>query len=200
MTPMPTPNPSLILASTSSYRADSLRRLNLSFEALAPQVDEAYLPAEIPSARAARLAQAKAKALGAQFPDSVLIGSDQVACCGEQMFDKPGSEKRAITMLESLRGEHIDFHTAVCVYQASSDRTIEHTDLTRVMVRSDLTNDEIVRYVQADFPIDCAGAFKVESLGISLFEHVHTDDPTALIGLPLIAVARALRTFGLHVP
>lgn len=200
MANMPLSTPSVVLASTSRYRADSLRRLNLAFQSAAPLIDEAHLDSEPPGNRAARLANAKALALISQFPHSVLIGSDQVASCNDEVFDKPGSEERAVAMLMALRGHSVDFHTAVCVHHAQTGHSIEHTDLTRVQVRKDLTDKEIARYVQSDLPLDCAGAFKVETLGISLFTAVSTDDPTALIGLPLIAVARALREFGLNVP
>ena len=194
---MPTALPTLVLASTSRYRAKSLRRLQLLFESAAPNVDEAHRLGETPSLRATRLAQAKATALKSQFPHAVLIGSDQVAACDTEVFDKPGNQDNAVTMLMSQRGRCIEFHTAVCVHHAPSNTNIEHSDVTRVSVRSDLTQDDIVRYVAADQPLDCAGGFKVESLGIALFERVQTDDPTALIGLPLIGVAKALRTFGL---
>jgi len=197
---MPTKNPSLVLASTSRYRAESLSRLNIAFETAAPKIDEMHRPSEPPSCRAARLASAKAVELCTQFPHSILIGSDQVASHNDKVFDKPGSEERAVATLMTLRGLSIDFFTAVCVHHTRTGQSIKHTDLTRVQVRSDLTHEEIVRYVNADLPFDCAGAFKVEALGISLFTAVQTEDPTALIGLPLIAVAKALREFGLSVP
>ena len=190
----------LALASTSRYRADSLQRLNIPFSVAAPNVDERHVPAESPPDRAARLAKAKAQALTAEFPNTVLIGSDQVASCQGRVFDKPGNAEKAVQTLLSLRGESVDFHTAVCVYHSRTHEGIEHTDLTRVQVRADLTETDIIRYVQTDLPLDCAGAFKVETVGISLFDAVHTEDPTALIGLPLIAVAKALRAFGFCVP
>lgn len=197
MSSLPLP---LILASTSRYRADSLRRLNIAFDSAAPEVDESHQLAEPVSNRAARLAKAKAHALSDRFPNSILIGSDQVASCQGKVFDKPGSAARAIDTLTALRGNEINFHTALCVLHNASGQCIEHTDLTRVQVRAELSDAEIQRYVEIDQPLDCAGAFKVESLGISLFDSIHTDDPSALIGLPLIALAKALREFGLSVP
>lgn len=199
----PTPHPSqqpLVLASTSRYRAESLRRLQLTFNTAAPMVDEAHLTGEPPERRAARLAKTKAQALSDQFPNSILIGSDQVASCRGEVFDKPGTMDKAVSTLKTLRGQSVDFHTAVCVYENQTGICLEHTDLTCVQVRADLTDDAITRYVQIDSPLDCAGAFKVETLGISLFDAVRTDDPTALIGLPLIALAKALRELGLDVP
>ncbi len=198
----------LILASTSTYRADLLRRLNVPFETASPQVTEEHITGELPANRAARLAKAKASALATQFPNAILIGSDQVAACEHQIFDKPGTATNALSTLMALRGKTVDFHTAVCIVvtdENASAKTkytclMEHTDLTQVDLRSDLTEPEIQRYIEVDQPLDCAGAFKVETLGISLFNTVRTKDPTALIGLPLIAVAKGLRESGFQIP
>ncbi len=200
---MDSSNPPLILASTSRYRSELLRRLRIPFEAAAPDVDEAHINDEPPSKRAGRLAKAKAHALTGAFPNSVLIGSDQVAAHGSRVFDKPGTVHAAEDTLKSLRGERVVFYTAVSVIKAEKNTVVDqhhYLDETTVTVRGDLTSEEISRYVAADNPLDCAGAFKVEALGITLFDAVHTDDPTALIGLPLIAVARGLRQLGFTIP
>ncbi len=198
--------PAIVLASTSRYRATLLQRLNLPFQTQSPDVDEAHVAGETPADRAARLARDKACALAGEHPDSLLIGSDQVAAFGNEVFDKPGTVEKAVHALMALRGQRVDFHTALCVYRSATpsgvphQTCVEHTDLTTVVLRPDLTLEEITRYVDTDQPLDCAGAFKVETCGIALFDAVHTSDPTALIGLPLIAVARALRGFGVRVP
>lgn len=195
--------PPLILASTSRYRRELLQRLRIPFEAAAPNVDEAHRSTELPADRATRLASAKAQALTHDFPNAVLIGSDQVAAHGHRVFDKPGTTLVAEQTLDALRGESVVFHTAVSVVKTDNTEVVDrfnYLDQTTVKVRADLTVDEISRYVNADQPLDCAGAFKVESLGIALFDAVHTEDPTALIGLPLIAVARALRQLGYSTP
>jgi septum formation protein len=196
----PTP---LILASTSRYRRELLQRLGIPFESAAPNVDEAHRSSELPADRATRLALAKAQALTNDFPNAVLIGSDQVAAHGHRVFDKPGTVLVAEQTLHALRGENVVFYTALSVVITQNAKVVnrfDYLDQTTVKVRTDLTFDEISRYVNTDQPLDCAGAFKVESLGIALFDAVHTDDPTALIGLPLIAVARALRQFGYPTP
>jgi len=209
----------LVLASTSRYRAELLGRLGLSFTSAAPQVDEAHRLNEPPAERAIRLAREKSVALAAQFPGAVLIGSDQVAALEGsiedtmdgpmngsmkaspvQLFDKPGTESNAIETLMSVRGKTVNFHTALCLHHPASDTSIEHTDITAVDVRMDLDEETITRYVKADNPLDCAGAFKVEALGIALFTAVRSEDPTALMGLPLIATANGLRSFGYQVP
>jgi len=197
------PSQTLILASTSRYRAELLGRLGIPFQTAAPRVNEAHRDKEPPETRAARLAREKSVALAAQFPEAVLLGSDQVASLKETpttLFDKPGTEANAIETLLNLRGKSVHFHTALCLHHPSSARFIEHTDLTSVEVRADLTEEAIARYVHADDPLQCAGAFKVESLGIALFTAVRSEDPSALIGLPLIATASGLRDLGFAVP
>jgi len=197
---MTAPRLNLVLASTSQYRAQLLRRLHIEFEQADPGVDEAHQAGELPAERARRLSAAKASSLATQFPSALLIGSDQVAAFGEQILDKPGSRDAAIESLRLVRGQSVNFYTGVTVLNTDTGETDNHLDITCVHVRGDLTDEDIERYVDADQPLDCAGSFKVESLGIGLFDSVSSKDPTALIGLPLIAVAKALRSFGTRVP
>ena len=181
----------LILASTSRYRAELLRRLTERFRQVSPEVDEARLPGEAPPALAERLALAKARAVAARHPGSVVIGSDQVAALGDEVLGKPGSIERAQQQLMACSGRDITFYTALAVIDAHG---AAHTamDLTRVRFRK-LDVAEIARYVAREMPLDCAGSFKVEGLGIGLFDAVNNEDPTALIGLPLLALCRLLR-------
>jgi septum formation protein len=193
--------PRILLASTSPYRAELLKRLGLTFEQRAPGVDEAPLEDEAPSARALRLAAAKARAVAAEFPQSLVIGSDQVAELDGEVLDKPGSAAVARAQLRACSGASVRFHTAVCVVDT---RTMEApastaSDVTVVHFRP-LDADTIARYVEREQPLDCAGSFKCEGLGIALFERIECRDPTALIGLPLIALSRLLREHGLAVP
>ena len=187
----------LILASTSAYRRDLLQRLRLPFDCARPQVDEAALPGESPAALARRLARAKATAVAARHPDAWVIGSDQVADLDGQVLGKPGGRAAAIAQLTAMAGREVDFHTAVCLCRG--DRTLDAADLTRVRLRP-LATDDIERYVDAEQPFDCAGSFKCEGLGIALFEAIETRDPTALVGLPLIALAGLLREAGFALP
>ncbi|MBS0367233.1 MAG: septum formation protein Maf [Proteobacteria bacterium] len=189
----------LLLASTSAYRRALLTRLGCPFEVSAPGVDETHLPAELPVDRAARLALAKALAVAQKHPDAIVIGSDQVATDGAQVLDKPGNAARAREQLALLSGRHAGFHTACAVVQLSGGMRLVHIDTTTVVFRA-LDAAEIARYVQREQPLDCAGGFRVEALGISLFERIDSHDPTALIGLPLIWLAGALRQAGLPIP
>jgi septum formation protein len=188
----------LVLGSTSRYRAQLLGRLGLVFEPRAPGTDEMEIAGETAAARAMRLASAKATDAGAGL-DALVIGSDQVAELDGQLLDKPGSLARANDQLKACAGRVVHFHTAVCVLDTQNGRRYTHLDLTRVHFRP-LTATEIERYLRIELPLDCAGSFKCEGLGISLFERIENDDPTALIGLPLIALARLLREAGLAVP
>ena len=195
----------LILASTSPYRRDLLGRLGLPFAQVRPDVDESPRPDEAPDALSVRLARAKAEAVLATQPpvagDAAIwsLGSDQVATFDGAPIGKPGSRARAIAQLQSMSGRAVRFHTALCL--ASSDgRRLEAADTTLVHFRGDLSDDEIARYIDAEQPLDCAGSFKSEGLGIALFDAVESHDPTALIGLPLIATARLLRAAGFSVP
>ena len=189
----------LVLGSTSRYRRELLQRLGLPFAAAAPDVDETPLQGEAPRALALRLALAKAHAVAAQHPDAVVIGSDQVADLHGQPLGKPGTHKRASAQLQRMSGETVIFQTAVAVVCAATG--FEQVDLAPVEVRfRTLTGDEIERYLRAEQPYDCAGSAKSEGLGISLLDAIHSDDPTALIGLPLIRTCRMLRAAGLTLP
>lgn len=190
---------SLILASTSRYRADMLRRLGLPFRTVGPHVDETPLTGESPDALALRLAQAKADAVAEDHARSVVIGSDQVLSDGRRCLGKPGSVAAARAQLAGLSGHSVTFFTALCVLPQGGGAPVLHVDRTEVRFR-ELSAEAIRRYVDADNPIDCAGSFKVEALGISLFESVRSDDPTALVGLPLIALCTALQQCGFTLP
>lgn len=187
--------PSLILASTSRYRQELLARLRLPFEARAPHVDETAMPGEGPAALAERLALAKAQAVAARFPDAVVIGSDQVADLDGQALGKPGSHDNAVAQLRRMSGRTVVFQTAVAVV-APGLAAIERAEV-KVRMRT-LSDAEIERYLRTDQPYDCAGSAKVESLGIALLDAVESDDPTALIGLPLIRTCALLRRAGLE--
>lgn len=191
--------PRIVLASTSRYRAELLRRLLADFEQCAPGTDEAALPGEAPAARAARLAAAKAAAVAAPLDNALVIGSDQVAVLDGAILDKPGSVAHARAQLAASAGRVVHFHTGLCLLDTRSGREQLHVDHTRVHFRT-LGAAEIARYVARELPLDCAGSFKCEGLGISLFERIENDDPSALIGLPLIALARLLREAGIAMP
>ena len=188
----------LILASTSRYRAALLGRLRLPFETVRPEVDETPAPAEPPAGLALRLAEAKARAVSTRHPDAVVIGSDQVASCEGRVLGKAGGRDAAIAQLQSMSGREVTFLTALAVAQGDgpADTLL---DTTTVVFRP-LDDDAIARYVDAEKPWDCAGSFKCEGLGISLFEEIRSVDPTALVGLPLIATARLLRARGYALP
>ena len=193
-------NTRVVLASTSRYRAELLRRLLADFEQVAPGVEEVVEPGEAPAARAARLARLKARAVAENISDAIVIGSDQVAELDGHVLDKPGSGANARAQLQACSGRAAQFHTAVCVLDTRRGHPIaQEADLTRVVFRT-LSPEEITRYVERERPLDCAGGFKAEALGISLFERIESSDPTALIGLPLIALARLLRECGLALP
>ena len=191
----------LVLASTSRYRSDLLRRLTTSFRTLAPDVDESARTGETPAALAARLALAKAGAVAVHCPGSIIIGCDQVAAIDAMLLGKPGTAMAARAQLAASSGRSILFHTALCVIdtRGASSSTVTAMDTTIVVFRA-LGAAEIERYVALEQPLDCAGSFKAEGLGISLFERIETTDPSALIGLPLIQLARLLRAAGLALP
>lgn len=191
--------PRLVLGSTSAYRRQLLERLGIPFTVAASSVDEERLPGESPVDLVNRLARAKAEAVARRHPKSLVIGSDQLAVCGHEVLGKPGSGERAILQLKSLSGQRVTFHTAVHVINTEADTNEGHVDLTVVQFRP-LGDEEIRRYVARDKPYDCAGGFKVESVGIALFTRVESQDPTALIGLPLIWLASSLRRNGFEVP
>lgn len=189
----------LVLGSTSRYRRELLARLGLPFTVAAPDVDETPLPAEAPRTLALRLALAKARAVAAQHPEAVVIGSDQVADLHGQSLGKPGTHERATAQLQQMSGQTVVFQTAVAVVCAATG--FEQVDLAAVEVRfRTLGSAEIERYLRAEQPYDCAGSAKSEGLGISLLDAILSDDPTALVGLPLIRTCRMLRAAGLSLP
>lgn len=185
--------PDLILASTSPYRRALLERLRLPFKVVRPEVAEDHLPGEQPIERARRLSLLKAKTVADRHPGAVVIGSDQVCALGDRILDKPGDAARCRAQLSALSGNTAHFFTGCAVGSGV------HVDTTSVVFRS-LDAHEIARYVESEQPFDCAGGFKVEALGISLFERVESSDPTALVGLPLIWLAAALRAAGFAAP
>ncbi|MFK8014852.1 MAG: nucleoside triphosphate pyrophosphatase [Gammaproteobacteria bacterium] len=187
----------LVLASTSRYRKSLLERLGTPFAVASPDVDETPLAGEGPEALVRRLGSAKAQAVHSAQPDSVVIGSDQIATFDGQILGKPGSVARAEAQLAGFSGRDVAFLTAVSVRSPLGEQT--HLDLTRVLFRP-LDRAEIARYVAAEKPLNCAGSFKAEGLGISLFERIDAHDPTAIIGLPLIWLAAALRREGYRLP
>jgi septum formation protein len=191
--------PRIVLASTSRYRAELLRRVVPDFAQVAPATDEQPLPDEPPRARAVRLAEAKARAVASTFDEALVIGSDQVAALGNRVLHKPGTFDNAREQLRASSGKCIDFYTGLCVVDNQSRHADVHLDHTRVVFRT-LSDAEIDRYIEHEKPFDCAGSFKVEGAGISLFERIENSDPTALIGLPLIALTRLLRAAGLALP
>jgi septum formation protein len=189
----------LVLASTSPYRRELLARLRLAFDVARPEVDETPLSQEAPKALAQRLAEAKARAVSSRFRNAWVIGSDQTADLRGQTLGKPGDYERAADQLSAASGQRVVFHTAICLVHAADGRTIRFTDVTTVQFRL-LSAGEIERYLHAEQPYDCAGSFKSEGLGISLFDSIECRDPTALIGLPLIGLSQALRQAGLVLP
>ncbi|UXY14928.1 Maf family nucleotide pyrophosphatase [Chitiniphilus purpureus] len=189
----------LILASASPYRRELLSRLGLPFDIAAPQVDETPLPDEPAAKTSLRLAIAKATRLAGRFPGALLIGSDQVALLDGQQLGKPGDHARATAQLRAMRGRIVEFHTAVALYNAASDAVQTHVDLTRVMMR-DYSDTEIETYLLRERPYDCAGSAKIEALGITMVAAVESRDPTAIIGLPLIALCAMLRSEGVALP
>ena len=191
----------LVLASTSRYRRELLARLGVHFRIQAPDIDETARHDEKPHALAERLALAKASAIAKVCPGALVIGSDQVAEVDGRTLGKPGSAEAARAQLAASSGRILLFHTALCVIDTRADPVRVHaaTDVTRVVFRA-LAADEIARYVAIEAPLDCAGSFKAEGLGITLFERIESGDPSALIGLPLIALARLLRAAGIALP
>jgi septum formation protein len=189
----------LILASSSVYRRELLGRLAIPFECVNSTVDESPLPTESPHDRAVRLALAKAQAVARHRPRSTVIGSDQVCVSKGESLEKPGNAERARSMLQWLSAATATFYTAVAIVQSEPSHCLPFVDTTTVAFRP-LGEDEIERYVTAEKPFDCAGGFRCEGLGISLFTRMSSEDPTGLIGLPLIAVSRALRQLGFSIP
>lgn len=189
----------LVLASTSPYRRQLLERFGIAFTVAAPHVDESPLPGESAVDLVCRLARSKAEAVAQRHRNSLVVGSDQLALCGRDVLGKPGSGERAIAQLKSLSGQRVTFNTAVHVIHSDTGANEGHLDVTTVHFRQ-LTDEEIRRYVAHDKPYDSAGGFKIEALGVTLFNRVESQDPTALIGLPLIWLAAALRRQGFALP
>lgn len=186
----------IILASTSRYRRELLARLRLPFDVQAPEVDETPRAGETPAALARRLAHEKASAVARRFPDAVVIGSDQVADLGGEPLGKPGNHARATAQLRRMRGQTLVFQTAVAVVCAATD--FAQCDLAPVRVTfRDVGDAAIETYLRAEEPYDCAGSAKSEGLGIALLDAIESDDPTALVGLPLIRTTRMLRAAGI---
>lgn len=191
----------LVLASTSVYRRELLARLGLVFECVPPRVDESAIHALFDAASARELAEhlalAKAVAVSRTHGEATILGSDQVCVCGGRILGKPETPERACEQLALLAGRQHLLITAVCLWQDGG--TLRHTDVTTLSMRA-LSNDEIARYVAADQPLDCAGSYKLESLGIALFEGIQSADHTAIQGLPLLAVCNLLRQAGFSIP
>ncbi|MBV8031965.1 MAG: septum formation protein Maf [Betaproteobacteria bacterium] len=192
------PHRRLVLASTSPYRRALLERLGIPFETAAPRMDEAALRDETPEATALRLAVGKARSLREAFTDALLIGSDQVASSGAERFDKPGTHEKALAQLRALSGKTARFDTAVALLDSKTDEVQSRVVACRVTFRP-LEERTIEAYLRREKPYDCAGSAKVEGLGIALIERIETEDPTSLIGLPLIALAEMLAKAGLPV-
>jgi septum formation protein len=196
--PSHAPPPPLVLASTSRYRRMLLERLGIPFIAVAPGTDEAALADEAPAATAFRLAEAKARSVAGAHPDALIIGSDQVADCDGRPIGKPGTHERAVAQLTELSGRTVTFHTGLALLDAASG----HCQCALVDVRSTfrfLSRAEIEAYLRRERPYDCAGSVRSEALGIALFASIESDDPTALIGLPLIRLTSMLRGAGIAV-
>lgn len=192
-----TPYP-LILASTSPFRKELLSRLQISFTTFAPLVDEALLPQESAIHLVTRLAEAKAKAAAAIYPNALIIGADQVAVQGETILGKPGNHKQAVQQLQLVSGQQVDFLTGLCLFNSETRRC--QIDLVKFsVIFRQLTLTQIENYLHKEQPYNCAGSFKSEQLGIALLEQMRGEDPTALIGLPLIRLTCMLKMEGVEV-
>lgn len=191
--------PRLVLASSSRYRKALLDRLGLAYVSVSPDIDESALAGEIPAATAQRLALSKAQRVAVDFPGALIIGSDQVAVLEGRALGKPGSHDAATAQLQAMSGRETVFHTALVLLDAASGRSDSAVVPTTVRMRT-LSAGQIERYLRRDEPYDCAGSAKIEALGISLVESVDSSDPTALIGLPLIALTGMLLRAGIELP
>ncbi|MES2152982.1 MAG: Maf-like protein [Pseudomonadota bacterium] len=193
--------PRLILASSSAYRRELLARLHLPFEVMLPDIDESALPGEMPETTALRLARAKAQAVAARAPGCLVIGSDQVATLDGEQIGKPGDHGRALAQLQKMRGRRVVFHTALCLWDGRAPALTGAAQLENVpsfVTFRDLPDAELDAYLRIEQPYDCAGSAKNEGLGIALLERIDSTDPTALTGLPLIALTGMLRKAGVH--
>ncbi len=191
--------PRLILASTSPYRREQLERLQLPFSTAAPDCDETPLPGETPRTLVQRLAEAKARSVAASAGDAVVIGSDQVAALGDHILTKPGNHANAVEQLSACSGRTVIFHTGLCVIDGPGDAVTTECIDYRVDFRA-LESDAIERYLAAEQPYDCAGSIRSEGYAVSLFARMEGDDPSALIGLPLIRLTALLRASGFTLP
>jgi septum formation protein len=187
--------PRLVLASSSRYRRELLERLRVPFDVIAPNIDETPFDDETPETTAVRLSIAKARAAAAQAPGALVIGSDQVATFDGRQIGKPGSHENAFEQLRAMRGRSVEFHSALCLFDSRSDDVQSADIVTRVQFR-DVSDAEIDAYLRAETPYDVAGSAKSEGLGITLLDAIDSTDPTALVGLPLIALSRMLRAAG----
>jgi len=191
--------PTLVLGSSSPYRRDLLTRLRIPFEVMSPDVDETPLPNELPQDTALRLAQLKARKVAEQYPDALIIGSDQVALLDGQQVGKPHTHENAVKQLRAASGKRMVFHTAMCLYNSKSGNMQARVVLITIQFRK-LSDEVIERYLKLEQPYNCAGSAKSEGLGIALIERFEGDDPNALIGLPLIALVDMLQQEGVAVP
>ena len=195
------PSPRLILASSSAYRRELLQRLRLPFESVAPAIDETPLPFEAPEDTALRLAREKARAVAAGAPGALVIGSDQVATLDGMQIGKPGDHARALAQLRSMRGRRVVFHTALCLWdarEADQQAAAQLENVQTFVTFRDLPDAELDAYLRLEQPYDCAGSAKNEGLGIAILERIDSVDPTALTGLPLIALCGMLRRAGVQ--
>jgi septum formation protein len=193
----PDRTPRLILASSSAYRHELLARLQLPFEAIAPDIDETPHPGETPDATALRLAREKAAAIAGSHPDALVIGSDQVATLDGRQIGKPGDHARALAQLQTMRGRQVVFHTALCLWDGR-DGTFQIENVQAFVTFRDLPDRELDAYLRIEQPYDCAGSAKNEGLGIAILERIDSSDPTGLTGLPLITLTSMLRRAGLR--
>lgn len=191
--------PALILASRSPYRRELLTRLSLAFDCASPDIDESPLPQETVAALVGRLSLAKAQALAARYPQHLIIGSDQAASLNGRIMGKPLSHARAMAQLEAASGQTVRFYTGLCLLNTFTGQAQQAVETVDVNFRP-LSSAEIERYLRREQPYDCAGSFKCEGLGVSLFESLEGRDPNSLIGLPLIRLCAMLRAEGLQLP
>lgn len=192
------PDRPLILASSSVYRRSLLQRLGVAFTSVSPDVDETPHPGELPAATALRLALSKAQAVAATNPRALIIGSDQVADLDGAALSKPGNHGNAVRQLQAMRGRRVVFHTALCLLDATSGNHQLENVPTAIQFR-DISDTQIERYLRIEQPYDCAGSAKIETLGIALVEKIDSDDPTAIIGLPLMMLVTMLAREGVNI-